>query len=104
MSIAMAAIVAGIAGVAATNVIAWLRTENSFNIRHSVASGILAFVVGIPLIVTAFREAIPIDGVISEEAQLSLFAIQIAAIAGFDRLAKGGFNAAVNGAKKKNQH
>jgi len=101
MSIAIAAITAGIAGVAATNIIGWLKNDGGFNIRNSVASGIIAFITAVPLTVTAFSAAFQGVESISQEAQLSIFVLQVGSIAGFDTLTKGGLKAAVKGVTKK---
>lgn len=94
MSIAIAAIVAAVAGVGARNIIGWLKNEKEFNVRHAAASAGVAVIVGIPVIVTAFSTAFEGVEAISEQAQLVLFITQVASIAGFDALAKGAFVAA----------
>ena len=95
MSIAIAAIVAAVGGIVARNVIGWLKAEGKFNVRHAAASGGIAVIIGVPVIIAAFSAAFEGIEAISEEAQLTLFLVQVAAIAGFDSLAKGGVKAAV---------
>lgn len=95
MSIAIAAIVAAVVGIGARNIIGWLKDDESFNVRHAAASGGIAVIIGIPVIITAFSATFEAGESLSEEAQLTLFLIQVAAIAGFDALAKGGVKAAV---------
>jgi len=99
MSIALAAVVAAIAGIAARNIEGWLKSDGTFNIRHAAASGGIAVIVGIPIIVSAFSAITENVEALSEEAQLSVFLLQVIAIAGFDALAKGAAKAV--GAKKK---
>ena len=101
LSIALAAVLAGVIGVAARNIVGWLKTEEPFNIRHSVGSGIVAFIIGVPVIITGFQAAFTDVESIPEEAQLFVFLTQIGAIAGFDALTKGGMKAAVKGVTKK---
>jgi len=100
MSIAIAAVVATILGVAARNIEGWLKGKDSFNIRHAAASGGVAFIVGLPLVIATFDAAFAEVESISEQAQLMLFVLQIAAIAGVDALTKGGLRAAAKGAQK----
>lgn len=95
MSIAIAAIVAAVGGIAARNIIGWLKATEEFNVRHAAASGGIAVIIGVPVIIAAFSAAFEGIEAISEEAQLTLFLVQVAAIAGFDALAKGGVKAAV---------
>lgn len=99
MSIAIAAVVAGVVGVGARNILGWLKAEAQFNIRHAVASGIIAFIIGVPLIVTAFSAAFNEIESIPEEAQLAIFFLQVASIAGLDALTKAGAKAAGKGMK-----
>lgn len=99
MSIAIAAVVAAIGGVGARNIIGWLQDSAGFNIRHSAASAGIAVIIGIPIIITGFTGAFAGVETITEEAQVILFLMQVAAIAGFDALAKGGAKAAAG--KKK---
>ena len=96
MSIVIASIVAAIGGIALRNIIGYLQTPDTgkFEIKKSLASAIIGFLVGIPLVVTAFEAVFGQADSIPETVQLSIFAIQIAAIAGIDSLTKGGFKAA----------
>jgi len=94
MSIVVASVVAAVAGVGARNIIGWLKDATGFNVRNAAASAGVAVIVGIPLVTTAFVTAFEGVSSISDHAQLTLFVTQIAAIAGFDALAKGGFRAA----------
>ena len=92
MSIALAAIVASITGVVLRNLIGYLQ-ESSFDTKKSVASAIVAFLIGLPVVITAFTAGFEGVETIPETAQLTLFAVQITAIAGFDALAKSGLKA-----------
>ncbi len=100
MSIAIASVVAGVTGVAARNIVGWLKGGREFDVRNSVASGIIAFLIGVPVIVTGFQAAFSGTETIPAEAQLSLFVIQVAGIAGIDALSKGGLKAAIKGSVK----
>ncbi len=96
MSIVIASIVAAIVGIALRNIIGYLQTPEtgSFEIKKSLASGIIGFLVGIPVIIVSFEAAFGELTEIPETTQLTIFAVQIVAIAGFDALTKGGFKAA----------
>jgi len=96
MSIVVASIVAAVTGIALRNIMGYLQAEDDkpFDIRKSLASGIIAVMVGIPVIVAAFEGAFGESESIPETAQLVIFTIQVSAIAGFDALTKGGFKAA----------
>lgn len=98
MTIAIASLVSAVAGVGARNIVAWLKDSESFNIRHSVASGIVAFLVAIPAQVAAFSAMFADVETIPIEAQLAVFVVQVTSVAGFDALTKGGVAAAVKGA------
>ena len=91
MSIVLASIVAAIVGIALRNIIGYLQTPDggSFDVKKSLASGIIGFLVGIPVIVVAFETAFGELESIPETTQLTIFAVQIVAIAGFDALTKG---------------
>ena len=95
MSIVMASIAAAIVGIAIRNIIGYLNTPEGegFDIRKALASGIIGFVVGIPVIVTAFSSLLEGVEEISEAAQLTGFVVQVIAIAGLDAVAKGGLKA-----------
>ena len=97
MSIALAAVVATVLGVAARNIEGWLKSNGNFNIRHAAASAGVAFIVGLPLVIAAFSGAFAEVEAIAQEAQLMIFVLQIAAIAGIDALTKGGLKAAAKG-------
>ena len=75
MSIAMAAIVAAVGGIAARTIVGWLKSDGTFNIRHAAASGGVAVIIGIPLIITTFSAAFQSVESLTQEAQLSLFMI-----------------------------
>jgi len=96
MSIVIGSIVAAIVGIALRNIIGYLQTSEtgSFDVKKSLASGIIGFLVGIPVIITAFEAAFGELDSIPETTQLTIFAVQVMAIAGFDALTKGGFKAA----------
>ncbi len=98
MSIIIASVVAAIVGIALRNIIGYLQTPDggTFDVKKSLASAIIGFLVGIPVIVVAFEAAFGEVDSIPETTQLTIFAVQIVAIAGFDALTKGGFKAAAN--------
>ena len=95
MSIVVATVVATVVGIGARNVTGWLRStpETPFDLRQAAASGIIGVVVGIPVVAGSFSALFESIDEISEIAQLSAFVLQIAAIAGFEALAKGTFKA-----------
>ncbi len=59
----------------------------------------MAFLIGLPVVITAFTAGFEGVEIIPETAQVTLFAVQISAIAGFDALAKGGLKARAAGTK-----
>ena len=95
MSIALAAVLAGVAGVGARNIVGWLKSNDQFNVRNSVASGLIAFITSVPLIITGFSAAFQNVESLPEETQLLIFITQVGTVAGFDALAKGGMTAAI---------
>ncbi len=90
MSIAIATIVAAVIGVSLQNLTGWLGNKTGFDLRKAISSGIIAIVIGIPVIAGGFTAAFSDVESIPEEAQLVLFTIQVGAIAGFGAFAKGG--------------
>jgi len=79
-----------ISGVLVQNVVGWLKSGDSFNIRQSAASAIIAIIGGFAIVGPAI-EAI---GDVSEEAKLIIVVALIGSVAGFDTLAKGSFKVA----------
>ena len=79
-------------GVILQNLLGWLKSHESFNIRSALASTIIAFIVGITIIGPQI-EAIQ-DEMLSELSELTIVASLIASIAGFDILTKNVFKIA----------
>ena len=102
MSIVIASVVAAVAGLGVRNIIGYLRATDTepFDIKKSLASGIIGFLVGIPLIITAFEGAFGELESLPETTQLAIFASQVLIISGIDAVTKGGFKAATKSALK----
>ena len=79
-------------GVTLQNLLGWLKSHENFNIRRTLASAIIAFIVGITIIGPQI-EAIQ-DQMLSELSELTIVASLIASIAGFDILTKNVFKIA----------
>lgn len=96
MSIVIASVVAAVAGLAVRNIIGYLRASDTepFDTKKSLASGIIGFLIGIPIIITAFEGAFGELENLPETTQLAIFAAQVLIISGVDAITKGGFKAA----------
>ena len=81
----VAAIIITAIGVALSVGLGWLKNDQSFNIRQAVASGLIAFVVSIQLVIAELT-VLPSD--LPELALGGIFAGLVAQIAGIDSLAK----------------
>ena len=79
-------------GVMLQNLLGWLKSKESFDVRSALASAIIAFVVGITIIGPQI-EAIQ-GQMLSELSELTIVASLIASIAGFDILTKNVFKIA----------
>ncbi len=79
-------------GVMLQNLLGWLKSKESFDMRSALASTIIAFVVGITIIGPQI-EAIQ-GQMLSELSELTIVASLIASIAGFDILTKNIFKIA----------
>ncbi|MCH9659075.1 hypothetical protein K0U27_10405 [archaeon] len=92
LSPVIATIVIVLLGVMLQNLLGWLKSKESFDIRSTLASTIIAFVVGITIIGPQI-EAIQ-GQMLSELSELTIVASLIASIAGFDILTKNVFKIA----------
>lgn len=89
LSPVLATIITVSAGLILQNLLGWLKSKESYDVRNALASTIIAFVVGITIIGPQI-EAIE-DQMLSELTQLTIFASLVASIAGFDTLTKNAF-------------
>jgi len=90
----LAAVIIAALGVGLTNALAWLKSGNSFNVRKSVASGLIAFIAGTILVSTSIQNLQP-DALIGLAGLITVLTL-IATIAGLDVLSKNAVRAAVN--------
>ena len=79
-------------GIVLQNLLGWLKSKESYDIRGAIASTIIAFIVGITIIGPQI-EAIQ-DQMLSELSKLTIVTSLIASIAGFDILTKNVFKIA----------
>ncbi len=85
-----AALVITALGIAATNIVGWLKSEEGFNPRHVAASAVIGLTVGLFTVAT---ELGAIKTGLGELEQLVIFIGLVGQIAGFDYFAKKGVNA-----------
>ncbi len=88
----LAAILIAALGVSLTNILAWLKSDNAFDIRKSVASGLVAFIAGTVIVATTLQNLA--DGAAVGLAGLIIVLSLIATIAGIDVLSKNAVRAA----------
>ena len=81
-------------GIVLQNLLGWLKSKESYDVRNAMASTIIAFIVGITIIGPQI-EAIQ-DEMLSDLSELTIVASLIASIAGFDILTKNVFRIANN--------
>ena len=79
-------------GVVLQNILGWLKSKEDYNTRSSLASAVIAFIVGITIIGPQI-ESIQ-DQMLSDLSELTIVASLIASIAGFDILTKNVFRIA----------
>ena len=79
-------------GLILQNLLGWLKSKKDYDIKSSIASAIIAFVVGITIIGPQI-EAIQ-DQMLSDLSQLTIVASLVASIAGFDTISKNVFKVA----------
>lgn len=89
LSPVLATIIIVTTGLMLQNLLGWLKSKESYDIKNTLASTIIAFVVGITIIGPQI-EVIQ-DQMLSELSQLTIFASLVASIAGFDILTKNAF-------------
>ncbi len=89
LSPVLATIIIVTTGLMLQNLLGWLKSKESYDIKNALASTIIAFVVGITIIGPQI-EVIQ-DQMLSELSQLTIFASLVASIAGFDTLTKNAF-------------
>ena len=92
LSPVLATIVIVSTGVALQNILGWLKSKKYYDIRNTIASAIIAFIVGITIIGPQI-EAIQ-DQMLSELSEFSIITSLIASIAGFDSLTKNALKVA----------
>ncbi len=92
LSPVLATIIIVTTGLMLQNLLGWLKSKESYDIKNALASTTIAFVVGITIIGPQI-EVIQ-DQMLSELSQLTIFASLVAAIAGFDTLTKNTFKVA----------
>ena len=92
LSPVIATIVIVSTGVTLQNILGWLKSKEDYDVRNTIASAIIAFIVGITIIGPQI-EAIQ-DQMLSELSELIIVTSLIASIAGFDILTKNAFKAA----------
>ena len=98
MSIVVATLVAAIAAVTIRNLLGYLNSgSEGFDVRKSIASGVTAFMLGVPLIGVAFESAFADVQSLSDIAQLLLFFVQVIGVAGIDGTVKSGLKARAKG-------
>ena len=86
LSPVLATIIIVTVGLILQNLLGWLKSKESYDIKNTLASTIIAFVVGITIIGPQI-EVIQ-NQMLSELSQLTIFASLVASIAGFDTLTK----------------
>ena len=86
LSPVLATIIIVTVGLMLQNLLGWLKSKESYDIKNTLASTIIAFVVGITIIGPQI-EVIQ-NQMLSELSQLTIFASLVASIAGFDTLTK----------------
>ena len=85
-------------GVILQNVLGWLKSSESFDIKRTTASAIIAFVVGITVIGPQIE--VLHHQMLTELSELIIAASLIASVAGFDTLTKN----AIKAAEKRMHH
>jgi ABC-type amino acid transport system permease subunit len=96
MSIIVAASLAAILGLGVRNSLGYLRnTEEPFDIRQALASGLIGVILGIPSVVIVFEAAFGDVESLPETTQLVLFFSQVAAVAGIEAIGKSSVKAVV---------
>lgn len=85
-----AALLITVLGVAATNLIGWLRSEDSFDLRKTASSIIIGLTIGLFTVATELNA---IKSTLGELEQLIIVAALIGQIAGFDYFTKKGIKA-----------
>jgi len=73
-------------GVALQNILGWLKNKEYYDIRNTVASAIIAFIVGITIIGPQIE--VIYDQMLSDLSELTIITSLTASIAGFDTLTK----------------
>ncbi len=86
-------------GVTLQNILGWLKESESFDVKRSAGSAIIAFVVGITVIGPQI-EALH-DSMLTDISELIIAAGLIASVAGFDTLTKNVLKIAGNKVSKK---
>ena len=92
LSPVLATIIIVTVGLMLQNLLGWLKSKESYDIKNTLASTIIAFVVGITIIGPQI-EVIQ-NQMLSELSQLTIFASLVASIAGFDTLTKNALKVA----------
>lgn len=101
MSLVVSTLVAATVGIVIRNGLGYLNSgSEGFDKKKSIASAIIGFMTGVPLVGSAFLLAFPPTTTpLPEVAQLLIFFVQVGAVAGIESMTKTGLKARAKGIK-----